>query len=42
VHLGYGTWIEKDEADEVDESALDDISQAARRFDEMLKQVRVN
>jgi CRP/FNR family transcriptional regulator, cyclic AMP receptor protein len=42
VHLGYGKWVEKDETDEVDESALDDISQAARRFDEMLKQVRVN
>ena len=42
AHLGYGTWTEKDGGDEVDEGALDDISLAARRFDGMLKQLRVN
>jgi CRP-like cAMP-binding protein len=40
-HLGYGTWTEQDE-DEVDEDTLGDISLGARRFDEMLKQLRIN
>jgi CRP-like cAMP-binding protein len=39
AHLGYGTWDEdsRAEADEIDDASFDDISMAARRFDDMLK-----
>jgi CRP/FNR family cyclic AMP-dependent transcriptional regulator len=41
AHLGYGTWPADAKTDEIDDAALDDISLAARRFDEMLHRLRV-
>jgi CRP/FNR family transcriptional regulator, cyclic AMP receptor protein len=41
AHLGYGTWPADTQTDEIDDATLDDISLAARRFDEMLHRLRV-
>ncbi len=43
AHLGYGTWKEEEaDADEIDDSEFDHISLAARRFDDMLRRLRVS
>jgi CRP/FNR family transcriptional regulator, cyclic AMP receptor protein len=41
ANLGYGKEVEVD-ADQIDESEFDGISLAATRFDEMLRQLRIN
>jgi CRP/FNR family transcriptional regulator, cyclic AMP receptor protein len=43
AHLGYGTWDEdaRKEAEVIDDSSFDDISLAARRFDDMLHRLRI-
>jgi hypothetical protein len=38
--LGYGKWTEEPEPDELDDSTLDAVSLAARRFDDMIKRLR--
>jgi CRP-like cAMP-binding protein len=41
--LGYGKWQEDESGeDELDENILDNTSVAARRFDDMLKRLRIN
>jgi CRP/FNR family cyclic AMP-dependent transcriptional regulator len=44
AHLGYGKWDAESEADDdaIDDASFDDISLAAKRFDDMLKRLRVN
>ena len=42
AHFGYGTWKADADADQVDDSQLDDISLAARRFDDMLRHLRLS
>jgi CRP/FNR family transcriptional regulator, cyclic AMP receptor protein len=42
AHLGYGKWEERSNADEIDDAVFDGISLAARRFDDMLKRLRIN
>jgi CRP/FNR family transcriptional regulator, cyclic AMP receptor protein len=41
-HLGYGKWQPDPDTDEIEESRFDDIALAARRFDDMLRRLRVN
>jgi CRP/FNR family transcriptional regulator, cyclic AMP receptor protein len=43
AHLGYGKWNDEEqhEAGAIDEGTFDDISLAARRFDEMLRRLRM-
>jgi len=40
-HLGYGSWTEDDNADELDEPLMDVASSGAVRFERLLKQLRV-
>jgi CRP/FNR family transcriptional regulator, cyclic AMP receptor protein len=44
AHLGYGRWDEdaRADADAIDEGSFDDISLAARRFDDMLRRLRIS
>lgn len=39
-HLGYGSWSEDDNADELDESLMDVASSGAVRFERLLKHLR--
>ena len=43
AHLGYGKWDEDAgaEAQAIDDGSFDDISLAARRFDDMLRRLRI-
>ena len=43
AHLGYGTWSDDAQGheDSIDDGAFDDISLAARRFDGMLRRLRI-
>jgi CRP-like cAMP-binding protein len=41
AHLGYGMWKE-DVPGQIDDAELDDISLAGRRFDDLLKRLRVH
>lgn len=42
AHLGYGKSDESAIDDEIPDSTLDDISLAGRRFDEMIRRLRIN
>lgn len=43
AHLGYGRWSSDAEAppDAIEDDAFDEISMAARRFDDMLRRLRI-
>lgn len=41
AHLGYGAWRPDDESAAISEDSFDEISSAARRFDDMLRRLRV-
>jgi len=41
-HLGYGSWNEETDPDELDEALMDSASAGATRFDRLLKQLRIH
>ena len=43
AHLGYGKWNNEEHppSDEIDEASFDEVSHGARRFDQMLRRLRL-